>query len=179
MQPDIEAKYLAAYDEWADALYRHCFFRVYSKERAEELVQDTFMKTWVYLSQGNEVANLKAFLYKVANNLVIDNSRKKKEQSLEALMEDSNAHEPSYEGHKEIENSVMFGQVMEVMKELPDNYRELLIMRYVDDLHPREIAEVLGVKPNNISVTLNRAVAALKEKANIDIDIMLDKNIEN
>lgn len=68
MQPNIEAQFLAAYDEWADAIYRHCFFRVYSKERAEELVQDTFMKTWQYLEKGNEVENLKAFLYKVAKS---------------------------------------------------------------------------------------------------------------
>lgn len=170
MQTDIEAKFLAAYDEWADAIYRHCFFRVYSKERAEELVQDTFMKTWQYLEKGNEVENLKAFLYKVANNLVIDNSRKKKEESLEALIEVSRTNEPHYDGHKNIENAVLAGEVLEVMDKLPENYKQVLIMRYVDDLHPREIAEALGVKPNNISVTLNRAVAALKEKFNIDID---------
>ena len=164
MRADIEAKYLEAYDQWATAIYRHCYFRVFSKERAEELVQDTFMKTWVYLKDGNEVENLKAFLYKVANNLIIDNSRKKKEESLDSLMEQSRTNEPSFEGHKSMEQKVLVQQILEVMDELPENYKHLLIMRYVDDLQPREIAEILDIKVNNVSVTLNRAVTALKSK---------------
>ena len=80
--------FLTAYDKYADAIYRHCFFRVFSKEKAEELTQETFMRTWQYLEDGKEVLNLRAFLYRVANNLIIDHSRKKKEERLD------NFHEP-------------------------------------------------------------------------------------
>ena len=65
-----------AYDLYADAIYRHCFFRVYSKERAEELTQETFLKLWQYMNDGNEIENIRALAYRIATNLVIDDKRK-------------------------------------------------------------------------------------------------------
>src|SRR5579863_136343 len=76
-QNQKEKEFLEAYQHYADAIYRHCYFRVYNKELAEDLTQETFIKTWKYITEGKEIKNLKAFLYKVAVNLIIDNSRKK------------------------------------------------------------------------------------------------------
>ncbi len=166
MESDLQQEFLEAYDSYADALYRHCFFRVFSKERAEELVQDTFMKTWQFVDKGKTVDNYKAFLYRVANNLIIDNSRKKKEQSLEILMEDNPAAEPAYDGRVEMEQRVLIRDVYECMEQLPTESKQLLIMRFVDDLDPREIAEILGITANHVSVKLNRAMAALKDIMN-------------
>jgi len=79
MQQDKrEKEFLDAYEKYADAIYRHCYFRVYNKELAEDLTQETFIKTWKYIVEGKEVKNIKSFLYRVAVNLIIDNSRKKK-----------------------------------------------------------------------------------------------------
>jgi len=155
--------FLKTYDTHSEAIYRHIFFRVYSKGRADELVQDTFMKTWQYLEAGHEVENIRAFLYRVANNLVIDESRKKKEQSLDVLLEESDAFEPSEDGRKTTEQNILLRQVLETMHRLGDDEREILTMRYVDDMEPREIAEVLQITPNNASVRLNRAMQALKK----------------
>ena len=155
-------EFLAAYEAYAEAIYRHCFFKVFSKERAQDLMQETFMKTWQYLCEGKKVENIRAFLYRVANNLIIDAARKKKEESLEDLMEAAKAMEPSYEGEKAIQSSAMISQMKEVMLTLPDEYREVLTLRYIDDLDPKEIAHILGISPNNVSVRLNRATKALK-----------------
>lgn len=165
MQSTTEDQFLSAYDELADKLYRHCYFRVFSKERAEELVQDTFTKTWEYLAQGKKVDNMKAFLYRVANNLIIDNSRKKKEESLEALIEADRSQEPvTVTG--QMEQEVLLKQILETVKDLPEHYKQVLLMRYVDDLEPREIADMLHMPVNNVSVTIHRAVEALKKKVN-------------
>ncbi len=158
-----QKEFLAAYDAHAEAIYRHVFFRVYSKTRAEELVQETFMKTWEYLRDGKHVENLRAFLYRVATNLVIDDVRKRKEVSLENLMEESDAWEPSVDGREAAERSVALRQVMETMQQLDDDAREILTLRYVDDLDPRDIAHTLGITPNNASVRLNRAMHELKK----------------
>ncbi len=156
-------EFLDAYEKYADAIYRHCFFRVYSKSRAEELMQETFLKTWQYLKDGADVENLRAFLYRVANNLVIDLSRKKKEESLDALLEDSDAFEPSEDGRIVTEQKVLLHDVFQTMQKLSKEEREILTMRYVDDLDPKDIALVLNITPNNASVRLNRAMHALKE----------------
>ena len=70
-----------------DAIFRHCYFRVFDRERARDLVQETFLKTWEYLTRGHDIENIRAFLYRVATNLIIDDSRRKKEISLEQLSE--------------------------------------------------------------------------------------------
>lgn len=163
----IEQQFLGAYDHHADAIYRHCFFRVYNEEKAQDLVQETYTKTWNYLTKGNEIDNIRAFLYRVANNLIIDNSRKKTEESLEQILSVSPQLEPMGDDGSEMENRVMANDVLESMKNLPDETRELLIYRFVDDLEPREIAEILGITPNHVSVKLTRAVSALKQLNNV------------
>ncbi len=156
--------FLKAYDELADAIYRHCFFRVYSKARAEELMQETFMKVWHYIESGNEIQNLKAFLYQTANNLVIDESRKKKEDSLEHLLEQSPSYEPSHDSRPDVEKEMLIADIKEVMAELESEVQQLLTYRFIDDLEPKEIAEILHITPNNASVRINRALQALKAK---------------
>jgi RNA polymerase sigma-70 factor (ECF subfamily) len=81
MKHILQKEFIEQYEAHAEAIYRHCFFRVFRKQVAEELMQETFMKAWVYVSQKNEVENMRAFLYKIANNLIIDFSRKKKRSS--------------------------------------------------------------------------------------------------
>jgi RNA polymerase sigma-70 factor (ECF subfamily) len=164
----IERQFLESYELYSDAIYRHCLFRVYSPERAEELMQDTYMKTWMYLSKGNEVENIRAFLYRVANNLVIDNSRKKKEDSLEVLMDAHPDFEPSANPIPQLENVMLLETVLEKMKQLPADARQILVMRHIDDMDPKEIASVLGITANNASVRINRAMRQLQQILNKD-----------
>ncbi|MEK7094082.1 MAG: RNA polymerase sigma factor [Patescibacteria group bacterium] len=155
--------FLEAYDLHSDAIYRHCYFRVYSKQRAEDLMQETFTKLWVYMSKGNKIDNIRALLYRIATNLIIDESRKKKERELDAMLEDDQIVEPSYAGHKEIESQAVISSIKERMQDLPEEERQLLTLRYFDDLDPKDIAEIMGITANNVSVKLNRAIKALKE----------------
>lgn len=165
---------LAAYDQYADAIYRHCFFRVFNKAKAEELMQETFLKVWVYMekgpfgsAQGREVKNIRAFLYRVANNLIIDYIRRKKEESLDAMTEDENFIEPAGADQKDLEKEVLLNEVKDQINDLPEDYKQILIMRYVDDLEPREIAEVLDLDANNVSVKIHRGLMMLKSRFKI------------
>lgn len=163
---DTTKAFLDAYDQYADAIYRHCFFRVFSRPHAEDLMQETFARAWEYLQKGNDVGNIRALLYRIATNLMIDQSRKKKEESLEQIMQDHPGYEPEYDGHVDIEKSALCAEVAQAIQELPEEQRRLLTLRYVDDLDPKEIAEILDITPNNVSVKLNRAVALLRKELN-------------
>jgi RNA polymerase sigma-70 factor (ECF subfamily) len=164
MRQDIKTEYLDAYERYADAIYRHCFFRVFSKPLAEELTQETFLKTWQYLAQGKEVENLRAFLYRVANNLIIDYVRKKKEDHLDALLENAPDLEPSYDVRQDLETAELAREAKAAMEGLKEDEREILTMRYVDELDLKEIAEVLDISVNNVSVRLNRAMKELRSE---------------
>lgn len=164
MRKDIQKQFLAAYDQYADAIYRHCFFRVFSKPLAEELTQETFMKTWQYLEKGKEVENLRAFLYRVANNLIIDHVRKRKEERLDVLLENSADLEPAYDGRKDLETAELARDVINELQNIREDDREILVMRYLDQLEIQEIAVALDMTPNNVSVRLNRAMKVLRKE---------------
>src|SRR5262245_43358033 len=85
-QGSEEERFLKAFDEYVDALYRHASFRLSDRERSIELVHDTFTKAWGYMREGHQIDSYKPFLYKVLNNLIIDEYRRKKEISLDALL---------------------------------------------------------------------------------------------
>jgi|ERR1051325_7809710 RNA polymerase sigma-70 factor (ECF subfamily) len=150
-----------AYEAHSEAIYRHCYFRLFSKERAEEAVQETFMKTWQYLADGKKIENIRAFLYRVASNAIVDEIRRKKEDSLEDLMEKSENLPGTSEDSAE--HKMLLSQVREAIHKLPEDFREIIVMRYIDDLGPSEIAEALGIKPNAASVRINRAIKELKK----------------
>lgn len=158
-----EKDFLDVYEQYADAIYRHCYFRVYNKELAEDLTQETFIKTWTYLSEGKEIKNIKAFLYRVAINLVIDNSRKKTALSLDEFKE----KEVSIRQYNIVEEKVFsqaeFASIFKTMDKLEDKYKDIILMRYMQDFSPAEIADVLGVSANVVSARLNYAVKKLKK----------------
>lgn len=149
------------YEDYADAIYRHCYFRVFDKELAKDLVQETFAKTWRYLASGREVLNGQAFLYKVATNLMINRSRKKKEISLDMLQEQG--FDPGTDQRASLENFIAGKKVFEELDRLDDRYSQVITMRFVDDLSPQEIADILGESENAVSVRLHRALKKLKE----------------
>lgn len=154
-----EKQLLEAYEQYSDAIFRHCFFRVYDREKAQELMQETFTKTWEYLRE-KDIKYLKAFLYRTANNLVIDYSRKKKEQSLEAITEQGIefAEKDASDIHKIIDGK----EAIKLLNQVEEQYREVVIMRYIDGLKPKEIAEILGESQNVISVRINRGMKKLR-----------------
>ncbi len=69
------------YDTHADALWKHLYHRLGDNERAKELMQEVFLKAWQYVLQGKQIEHEKAFLYRIAKNLFINEIRTKKLQT--------------------------------------------------------------------------------------------------
>ena len=162
-------KFTAVYDEYADAIFRHCYLRVYDRELAKDIMQETFMKAWKYMAQGNKVDNVRALLYKIATNLIIDHSRRpgyKKTDSLEDLLEAG--IEPGMETtgteEKRLQDELDAKDAMKILDHIKDSYREVLILRYIDDLSVKQIAVSLGISENLVSVRLNRALSDLRNR---------------
>ncbi len=163
MRQNISNKmFIKAYDNYADAIFRHCYFRISNRERAKELMQETFTRAWLHFSRDSrEIENIKAFLYKIANNLIIDEYRKKKESSLEDL-EESGFQLVSNERF-DTETKLEAEKIMKLIDQLNENYREVIMMRYIDEFSVKEIAEILKESEDNISVRIHRALKKVKE----------------
>jgi len=169
-----EQAYLAAFEEYADVLYRHCFFRVSDKERAKDIVADTFMRTWDYLSKGNTIDNFRPFLYRTLNNLIVDEYRKKKSESLDALLGEHDVPEGAFddlvEGSlEEVEFSLDAQRIPLLLEQMPEKHREVVVMRFIDGLLPAEIATMLNEPVNTISVRIHRGLAWLSKNADLPV----------
>lgn len=155
---EVHRLFSDAYEQYADAIRWHCWFRTFSQEDAEELTQETFMKTWEYLASGRSVLNMKAFLYQVANSRVVDAIRRRgtvyKDVSLEQLQEQG-FDLP----HSEVENMQKKLEAWKILLKMEKrDDHELLVMRYLEGLSPADIANIKGTSPNVISVRIHRAL---------------------
>ena len=164
-----EMEFIKSYDAYADAIFRHCYFRLYDREEAKDAVQETFLRAWKY-SKDNRIDNVRALLYKIARNIVADKWRKKKTLSLDLLLEQG--FEPSDGEHKKIMLNGEAKNFIKLLNNLDDNEREIVIMRYVDGLGPDEIAKIMSERAgrigeafsaNVVSVRLNRAINKIQK----------------
>ena len=158
---NIMEQFMKAYDELSDAIFRHCYFRIGDREIAKDLTQDAFIKSWQYIAGGSKVVNLKAFLYKVANNLIIDQYRKKKELSLDRLQE--TGFDPGFDERNKNDSYIDAKFAINTINELEDKYKDVILMRYIDDLSPKEIGQIIGESENNVSVRIHRGLKQIKD----------------
>jgi RNA polymerase sigma-70 factor (ECF subfamily) len=160
--------FVETYDLYFDQIYRFVFFKVSDKEEAEDLTSAVFLKVWGYVQDKSikDYKTLKALLYKVAKNVVIDHYRKKSAQSehfsLDAPGNSFDIKDERQDPHKEIEHKHSYSQLEEKLFELKDEYREVIVMRYVNEMSIGEIAAALEKSSGNIRVTLYRALKALR-----------------
>ncbi len=154
------SEFLKAYDAYSDAIFRHCYFRVSDRERAQELTQDTFMRAWDSISKGNVVENMRAFLYRIANNLIIDEYKKKKTVSLDGLVEDG--YQPKIE-ESNWNDIIDAKQLVQCLDRVEEPYRTAVIMRYIDGFSPKEIAATCKESANVISVRITRGIEKLRQ----------------
>ncbi len=162
-EAQIEQLFYEAFEAHSDALFKFCSFKIADREQAKDLVQKAFERFWLSLKKGNEIVNPRAYLYKTLKFLIIDEYRSnKKIVSLESLQEQG--FEPSMDSEKEkVSTKMEFEHLREVMKKLAPKYEEVLILRYVNELSLKEVAAILKIRDNVVSVRLNRAIKQLEQ----------------
>ncbi len=155
----LEITLLTAYDTHADAIFRHCYFKTGERELAQDMTQDVFIKAWSYMQSQHPIRNMRAFLYRLADNLVIDWYRKRKTQSLDALMD--SGFEPVEAGNG-IEEATEISLALAKLRELGEDDQKLITLRFVEGLSPGEIGEIVGQNENVVSVRVHRALKKLR-----------------
>lgn len=154
------------YDKSVDKIYRFIYIKVDSKDVAEDLTSETFTKAWKAFNASYEkekpIENPEAFCYRTARNLVIDYYKynaKRQAVSIDSIQLVDN--KPGIEERAMI-NSEM-EQVKKAIQELKDDYQDVIIMRYLDEMSVPEIADILGKSEESVRVTTHRAMGALRK----------------
>ncbi|MDO5153435.1 MAG: sigma-70 family RNA polymerase sigma factor [Eubacteriales bacterium] len=121
-------------EEQYDKIYRYCYFRLHSRELAEDVTQETFLRYFEHDYRLTSGAALRC-LYTIARNLCVDVSRKAQPLPLEEFPPIETTEEQTMTGIA----------VKSVLSKLDDGERELLLLRYVNEVPVAEIGRLLGI----------------------------------
>ncbi|WP_260734861.1 RNA polymerase sigma factor [Tunturiibacter lichenicola] len=149
-------------------LLRYLLFLTGKREVAEDLFQETWMRVLLRGAQYNGKARFDTWLFTIARNLVIDLSRKRTMTSLDEMSErgeDDRPFEIAMSGPSPLEQFQSredCAEVGEVLLKLEPNYREVLVLRFYEELSLEEIATVTKAPLSTVKSRLYRGLAALK-----------------
>jgi len=162
---DHEA-FIEAYDLYVDQIYRFVYFKISNQEDAQDLTSVVFLKTWNYIRENSlkDVRTLRALMYKVARNSVIDHYRKKFQTDLSIDQEGGmDIADRSQDIARKMEIKSDFKIIENKLRELKDEYREIIVLRFIDELSVKEIAEIIEKSNSNVRVIIHRALKTLKK----------------
>lgn len=151
------------YDQYEPKIYRFILLRTSRREEAEDLTHQVFLNAWqrigAYRSEGHPFGS---WLYRIARNLVIDHYRTKKNQvSLDEVDPEIFSFAPAHE--ETMDRKMLFAKVTKAMLTLKQEHQDVLIMRFVEELSHKEIAETLGKTEGAIKLLQHRAIQGLKK----------------
>ncbi|MDO5460294.1 MAG: sigma-70 family RNA polymerase sigma factor [Bacteroidales bacterium] len=155
-----------------ERLFNYIFFIVRSRELAEDIFQETFVKAIMTLQQGRYTNDGKfaAWITRIAHNLVIDQFRVERNENLVSndetefdLLNDARLSEGTVENR--MVNEQVLKDVRALIDELPDCQREVVFMRYYQDLSFKEIADITGVSINTALGRMRYAVLNMRRIA--------------
>ncbi|MDD4062416.1 MAG: sigma-70 family RNA polymerase sigma factor [Candidatus Pacebacteria bacterium] len=161
---DIKKEFGQVYDEYVESIYRFIYIKVNSKDIAEDLTSETFTRAWNAFSKsksnGIPIDNMRAFCYRTARNIVIDYYKSK---SLNSVSLDSvQVIDESVDIEKRAMINSDMDMVMQAITKLKDEYQDVIIWRYLDEMSVPEIAELLGKSEQATRVMIHRAMTSLK-----------------
>ncbi len=142
-----------------------------SQEEAKDIIQEIFIKVYRNLNGFNPKLKFSSWIYRIAHNEIINQYRKTKlcssiiplniedEANLIDAINDSIEIDGAYENLETAE------RVRKALSELPDKYREILVLRYLEDKSYEEISDILRKPPGTVATQINRAKASFKKIA--------------
>lgn len=158
-------KFSKIYDTHIDKIYRFIFFKVTSEEIAQDLSSETFLKGWQAYKSNPQIKNPSAFLYKIAQNLVIDYYRQKEKNQF-ISPEDVPIIDPSPGLEEKIALTAEVEEIKVVLADMKEDYQNVIIWRYLEGLPLSQMAKMLDKSKGATRVTLHRALKSLREKCN-------------
>jgi RNA polymerase sigma factor (sigma-70 family) len=154
------------------SIHSYIYFIVRNKDLTEDIFQETFVKAIVTIKQGRYTENgkFKAWITRIAHNLIIDNFRQERSEntiSNDDMEVDLFNNMKLCDGTVEdmMVNRQVLADVRRLVKYLPDNQREVLEMRYYQDLSFKEIADLTGVSINTALGRMRYAILNMRRMA--------------
>lgn len=161
-------EFVKLYDQYAPRIYRFVYLKVNSSQDSEDLTSEAFFKFWESLAnKSQKIDNPRALLYRIANNLVTDFYRKKSRTEIKIDPEKSDilSQIPDKTDLAKASNlGSDINQVKKAISSLKNEHQDVIVLRYLDDLSHREIAQIIGKSEGAVRVLVHRALKDLKKR---------------
>ena len=149
-----------------------------NKQTAEDILQEVFIKTYRYLNNFDPAMKFSSWIYRIAHNEAINYWRKNqknvdfisidKDNGLADKLKNENSTD------EDIINEEKRTKIVEAINDLPEHYRDVLILRYLEDKDYEEISDILKKPIGTVSALIHRAKDKLKK---ISLENKLDELI--
>ncbi len=159
--------FIDIYDRYHSDLYRFIYYKIGSREESQDLTSMVFLKTWNHIQNKSLVDSntLRALVYKIARNAIIDHYRQGKDKIESLDDEDNPIHiiDEKQDPAKELDDSLELERLSHLIRQLKEEYREIIVLKFINELELDEISDVTGKSKGSLRVTLHRALKSLKD----------------
>jgi RNA polymerase sigma-70 factor, ECF subfamily len=163
-----QRKFGSIYDKYVSKVYLFIYLKVDSRETAEDLTSRVFTKSWDKFKEKEKIRNIRAYIYQIARNEVVDYYRYRDKSGFVSLETEELESKEIVDSNQDIENKAALSRDIEETKKalasLKEDYQNVIIWRYLDNLAIKEIAEIMNKPQGTVRVMIYRALKDLKEK---------------
>ncbi|OGL65859.1 hypothetical protein A3B21_04735 [Candidatus Uhrbacteria bacterium RIFCSPLOWO2_01_FULL_47_24] len=163
------AAFAVLYSRYQKKIHDFLLFKLARKEDIEDISSQIFLKLWEYLIDGNkrQIHNLRAFLYKSARNAVANFYRAQGHMPKPVELDDPDEYLEISDGREDtlikLLKSQSIDELTACVQQIPESYREIIALRFFEELEINEIAEITGKTIGNTNVLIHRGVQSLRK----------------
>lgn len=151
------------YEAHKKSIFTYLLYRVsFDRELAEDLTSEIFLKAFEHFHTYDQNRPFKPWIFRIAHNHLVNyfTTKKPKPASLEEIQELS--VEANLSGATD--ERMLMGKVEDIVKELPENLQEMILLRYQNGLSHKEIAEIVGKEEGAVRTAISRSLDTIRQK---------------
>jgi RNA polymerase sigma-70 factor (ECF subfamily) len=149
------------YERYLDEIYRYVYFRLFNHQEAEDLTETAFLKAWEALPKSRKkIKNFRAWIYRIAHNLVIDEVRKKHPEALEG---NAVVQEKHFKIEGVLEEKQESQALVNALAQLEPNYQQVIVLRFFNQVSHAEVAQILELNEGHVRVLQYRGLKRLRQ----------------
>jgi RNA polymerase sigma-70 factor (ECF subfamily) len=156
-------QFMEYYEKYHDDIFRFVMVKTRDRALSLDITQETFMKFWEYIIKDKEIEQERPLLYRIANNLIIDSYRKKKDVLVEDFTDGAYEHYVHSDDTERQTDKLDGEKLITLLHELPELTREIITLRFINDFSISEIAQTINRDNKTVSVYLHRGMKQLRE----------------
>lgn len=150
------------YEQYLKEIYCYVYYRLGDPLDSEDITETVFLRAWEHLPKiyagGSQVEFFRAWLYRIAKNLIADHFRARPTQPLE----DDRPNHADLGPEKTAERRILVRSLARALKRLEPTQQQVIILRFINRLDHNKTAQILGLSPSHVRVLQHRALQRLR-----------------